>query len=209
MKSLVVGSLALVSLAACGGAAPPKAAVAKEAPSRFHQGDFVAYRYTGLFTKEPVEMRERVVEQHGNQLTIDVVVTRGGEQRHWQQIVTDTPANEKNNVVDALYEYAGSERKKLDNVGNADLLRLNAWTMLTPDGKAEDVHTERAMFEIAHDSFTCERTSGKNRWHGRVVKFESFDCPEFLWKHGRARFSDDATGEEVLRAEVSDVGNAP
>lgn len=203
----IVAVVALVTLG-CGAAAAPVVAP-KEATTRYRTGDYVVYRYAGVFTPEPVELRERIVEQHGDRLTIDVVATRGSEKRHWQQVVTDTPENERNNVVDELYEYVGGERHKLANPNNADLLRLYAWTVLTPDGKAEDVHTERAMLEVGHDNFTCERTSGKSRWHGRVLQFESFECPEFLWKHARVRFSDDSTGEEILRAEVADVGNAP
>ncbi len=206
LRTLVVTLLA--GSIACGGGAAPVVAT-KDSTTRYRKGDFVVYRYAGVYTPEPVELRERIVEQHGDRLTIDVTATRGTEQRHWQQVVTDTPENQKNNVVDELYEYAGSERRKLDNASNADLLRLYAWTMLTPDGKAEDPHTERAMLEIGHDSFTCERTSGKSRWKGRLLKFESFECPQFLWKHARVRFSDEATGEEILRAEVADQGSAP
>lgn len=65
------------------------------------------------------------------------------------------------------------------------------------------------MFDVGGERYTCERTSGKNRWHGRVVHFESYECPEFLWTHTRVRFSDESTGEEILRADVADVGHGP
>jgi hypothetical protein len=181
---------------------------AKEATSRFHKGDFVVYRYSGLFSTEPVEVRERVVEQNGNHVTFDVVATRGSEQRHWSTVVTDTPENARGNVIDALYEYTGAERHKLDNANNADLVRLGAWTVLA-DGKDDNVHSERAMLEVGHDSFTCDRAFGTSHWHGRALKFERFECPDLLWKHGRARYWDESTGEEIFRADVADLGNQP
>lgn len=207
MRASLLGS-AILALSCASPAPPPAHVGARRAPgTRFRVGDFVVYRYTGLFTPEPVELRERIIAQDGARLTIDVVATRGSEQRHWEQIVTDTADNGRNNVVDELYEHVGAERRKLANAGNADLMRLYAWTVLQPDGKAHDVHTDKAMFTIARDNFTCDRTSGRNEWHGRKLQFESFVCPEFLWSHARARFWDDGTGEEILRADVEDSGN--
>jgi len=202
-------TLALVAFAACASAPPAPVVARHEATTRYRVGDYVVYRYSGLFTPEPVLLRERVAEQRGNRLTIDVVATRGSERRHWQQVVTDTPANERNDVIDELYEYVGSERRKLANVGNADLERLYAWTVLVPDERARGVHTETAMLAIGRDELTCERTFGQNRWHGRALQFESFECPAFLWTHARARFWDDSTGEEILRADVAETGNQP
>lgn len=199
------GVLALGAIACGGGPAPVTAK--HEATSRYRKGDFVVYRYSGLYSKEPVELRESIAAQDGKRLTIDVVATRGSEKRRWQQVVTDSPDNERNNVVDELYEYAGGERRKLDNAGNADLKRLYEWTVIVPDGKPEDVHTDRAMLEVGHDNFTCNHTTGKTKWHGRSLAFETFDCPEFLWTHGRVRYWDPATGDEILRADVAGMGN--
>ncbi|HEY1955786.1 MAG TPA: hypothetical protein VGH28_09235 [Polyangiaceae bacterium] len=202
--------LALPLVLACASAPPPPVVATHRAPTtRFRVGDFVVYRYSGLFTPEPVELRERIAAQDGLRLTIDVTATRGSEQRHWEQVVTDTPENERNGVVDELYEYVGGKRRKLANVGNADLVRLYSWTILQPDGKAHDVRTEKAMLTVGRDNYTCDRKFGKNEWHGKKLQFERFDCPEFLWTHARARFWDDATGEEILRADVSESGNQP
>lgn len=108
MKAVVV---ALV-LVACGGAAPPPVQAQRSVvTTRYRKGDYVTYRYAGLFTPEPVELRERVVAQDGNRLTLDITATRGTQQLHWEQIVTDTPDNQRNNVVDALYEYVGGARR--------------------------------------------------------------------------------------------------
>lgn len=187
----------------CATAAP---APRKGAPAtRYRVGDFIVYRYSGAFTAEPVLLREEIVSQEGNRLEIDVTATRGEERRRWIQVVTDTPENQSGNVVDELYEVVGGERKRLDNPGNRELLRLYEWTVLTPDGPATETGSERRTIRLAGKAFDCEVRLGSIPWRGRPLRLETSRCPDLVWTHGPARFWEDGKGD-VWRAEIVELG---
>ncbi|MBI1945406.1 MAG: hypothetical protein HYS27_06905 [Deltaproteobacteria bacterium] len=190
----------------------PANPVAADAPSpaapttRYRVGDFVVYRYSGGFSPTPVVLREEVRAQEGNRLRIDVTATRGAEELRWIQVLTDTPENQRNNVIDALYEVKDGTPVKLDNPDNRDAFRLYQWTLIMPEGRATDVKQAPCERDIGSVKYACSCTTGKNTWHGRAVEFEDVECPEFLWTHASGRFGDVAGGEDVHRADVVEVG---
>lgn len=174
--------------------------------TRYRAGDFIVYRYTGSLNAEAVLLREEVLSQVGNRLEIDVVAKRGSERRHWVQVVTDTPRNQANNIVDELYEVVDGERHFLPNPNNEDLSRLYSWVLLTPDRHATDVRTEAAQWEAGGESFQCLRIYGKNTLRDRPIEFSMVECPRFVWSHATSVFWDVKTGTDLLRAEVVEVG---
>lgn len=184
---------------------PPPGAPA----TRYRVGDFVEYRYRGTFTAAPVVFRETVRAQEGNRLRIDIVVTRGSEERRWVQILTDTPENQRNNVIDALYEWKDGRYVKLGGELMREAFRLYAWTILMPDGRATDVAQRACTQVIAGTSYACRCTTGKNALRGKALRFEDSVCPDFLWTHGPGFFVDAATGEDILRMEVGAAGRDP
>ncbi len=168
--------------------------------TRYRVGDRVEYKMSGEFSQTPVSLVETVVAREGDRLRIDVEVTRGEEKRSFAQILTDTPENQENNVVDALYELTPDGAKQLDP--RADLMRVYEWTLIKPDGRASEVKTTKCEKTFTDRSFECACTSGKNTWKGRPVRFENSFCADFLWTHGPARFWDDATNGDILRADI-------
>jgi hypothetical protein len=96
--------------------------------TQYRVGDFVVYSYTGEALPQPVELREEIVQRDGLRLEIQIQARRGKEVRRWIQVVTDTPENQANNVIDELYELIGSERRLLANNDNRDAYRLYEWT---------------------------------------------------------------------------------
>ena len=114
----------VLGLVACAGAPPAPSSAAVEPRTRYRVGDFVVYRYSGAFTTAPVELREEVRAQEGERLRIDVTLARGSERSRWVQVLTDTPENQRNNVIDALYELVNEHAVRLDNVDNRDAFRL-------------------------------------------------------------------------------------
>ena len=202
-----IWALALLVLS-CGPTAPaPRASSAPpKSTTRYRVGDHVEYQMTGEFSAAPVRLVETVVAQQDNRLRIDVEISRGEEKRSFAQVLTDTPENQENNVVDALYELGpDGTAKQLDP--QRDLLRIYEWSIIKPDGKATEVKSSKCDKTITFRSYECVCTTGKNVWHGRPVRFENAVCPDFLWTHGPARFWDETSGADILRAEVSSASH--
>lgn len=187
----------------------PDAAPAAAPSTRYRVGDFVVYRYSGAFSPVPVVLRELVRAQEGHRLRIDVTATRGAEELRWIQVLTDTPENQRNNVIDALYQVNDGTPVKLDNHDNRDAFRLYQWTLIMPEGRAVDVKQHACERSIGDVSYACTCTTGKNSWHGRALEFEEVECPDFLWTHAGGRFGDAASGEDVHRTEIIEVGRVP
>lgn len=177
--------------------------------TRYRPGDFIVYRYSGAFSPAPVTLREEVRAQDGNRLRIDVTATRGAEERRWIQVLTDTPENQRNNVIDALYEIIDGKPIRLENHDNRDAFRLYEWILIMPEGRATDVAQAPCERVIGGTRSACTCTTGKNSWHGRAVHFEVAECPDFLWTHADGRFWDPASGEDVHRTEIIEAGRAP
>lgn len=202
----VLATVVLAITAACASTGSADAGREHDAGTRYQVGDYVVYRYSGAFTPAPVSLREVVLEREGDRLVIEVTATRASEQRRWLQVVTDTPENQRNNVVDELYEVVGGSKIRLENRDNLDLYRLYEWVVLQPDGKAAEVTTRRGEFSVSGKTFACEVSAGKNSWRGKQVRFEMQECPTFLWTHGPGRFWVDDTGEDIMRVEVVEAG---
>jgi hypothetical protein len=201
MRRLVLAVVLLV------GCAPANGAKSAEGPqSRYRKGDFVHYRYSGTYTTSPVEFVEVVADQHGLVLEIEVDATRGEEHRTWLQIVTDTPYNQKNNVVDALYVVENGQKRKLKNVNNNDLYALYDWTYVVPEGIPTDLAETDVDRTIGGVTYHCRAKSGRTHLKGKAVRFEEVDCKDFLWTHAGAQFVDEESGAMVYRAEVVEVG---
>jgi hypothetical protein len=199
LAAFVIGALG------CSGKPPPK-----EAPSgpttRFREGDWVTYRYSGAYTKQAVVLREEVKARDGIKLRIEVSARRGVDERRWIQIVTDTPENKANQVIDELFVVDHDVPHKLPNPKNRDLRALYDWTYVTPESKPENVHVDKREVKLGEVVFTCDVRAGETKVLGRKAAFEEIDCPEFLWTHAGGRFWDVATNEELYRAEVVGFG---
>lgn len=198
-------TLLLLALAACGPNKPPEGP--KGPTTRFREGDFVVYRYTGTYTKEAVVLREDIASQKGLELRINVSVRRGIDERKWVQVVTDLPENRKGEVVDALYLDDHGTLRKLDNKKNRDLYALYEWTYVLPDGKPIAVSTVKREVKVQTAQFECDVRVGTTKVGGRLLSFEETECPDFLWTHAGSRYFDEASGEEVFKGEVVAFGH--
>jgi hypothetical protein len=178
-----------------------------EQGSRLRVGDYVVYRYSGFYSELPVALREQVVAKQGNRLSIEVTAERGDEQRSWLQVVTDTPENREKNLVDELYELAGADRRLLKNAGNADLVRLYAWTLPPCTGAHRQAGEVEVELPVAGVRFKCVCTSIQRECAGKPSQIETCDCPDFVWRHasGEARPLDDP--EVLWKTEVTEFGN--
>lgn len=177
-----------------------------EAPlTRYQVGDWVTYRYSGHFSEEPVTLREEIIEQKGPKLRIRITIERGGEKRRFDQVVTDTPENRENNVVDELYELDGDTPRKLEPSGK-ELVRLYAWTLPPCEGKQSGSEKEDRSLELAGARFECTCRGFEQTCRGQAHHGSSCDCPRFLWTHASGSLRSVEDDEELWRVEVEDFG---
>jgi hypothetical protein len=200
-------ALAPVVVVAGCASTPREAASEGEAPAtRYRVGDHVVYRYGGTTLAAPVVLTERIVAQAGNRLEIEVTAVRGEEARRWVQVVTDTPENQRNDVIDELYEVVDGERRRLPNEGNRDVMRLYEWTLPAMEGALRFERNEEVVVELGGRGHACTRETNQATIAGRPARFIRHTCPDFLWTNGPAMFRDDASGEVLWQVEVVDPG---
>jgi hypothetical protein len=192
----------LAVAAACGCAA---AAPAPPSATRYRLGDYVVYRYAGPALAEPVTLREEVVAQEGLRLRIDVTATRPSGERAWVQVLTDTPKNQRDNVVDALWEKVDGRYVKLANRKNRDVYRLYDWALFKPDKPSRDIGSEPCKAEIAGAIFHCTCSYGMTTFKGTSVRVKETECPDFLWTHGPSDVWPEV-GEPVFFVDVVETG---
>ncbi len=205
--AVAVAALAAPCLVGCGSKPPPRAEAPKPT-TRYRVGDWVVYRYSGTFTKEPVVVREQVLERKDATVRFAVRAQRGVDRRVWVQVVTDTRENREANVVDALFLDDHGVLRPLANKGNRDLRELWSWTVLTPDAPMTKGEPTKRDVKIGSTTFPgCDVTTGEASVAKRALRYEEIVCEEFLWKHAGATWTDPATGEVVYRAEVVGFGH--
>lgn len=193
-------------MVACTGASAAPASPAA-AETRYRVGDFVVYRFTGELVGAPVVLQERVTARDVNRLRIDIRAERAGELRRWVQVVTDTPDNQRNNRIDALYEVREGRYVHLENRANADLLRLYDWMAFNPDGPSFENASRACTEQLGGVAFSCACTESKAPAAGGTVHLKQSECADFLWTHGPATIVEEGTGKLILRAEVVKFGN--
>lgn len=209
MRSLAPALLLALAAGGCARAPIPASRTAErpaDGSSLYRQGDFVVYRYSGLFSEEPVELREEIVARAGDRLEIEVRARRGAEERRWVQVVTDTAENREANRLDALFEVVGGERVRLANEGNRDIFRLYEWTLIDREAPERDRREVACQQRIGGQLLDCSCHEAQLDWHGRTLRSVQSECPGFLWTHGPARIWDEASGEEAWRLEVLEQG---
>ena len=202
LRGLRCHLLALALLAA-GCAATP--ASTSSSGTRYRLGDYVVYRYGGPALAEPVTLREEVVAQEGSRLRIDVTATRQSGERAWVQVLTDTPRNQRDNVVDALWEKVDGRYVKLANRRNRDLYRLYDWALFKPDKPSRDIGSEPCKVELAGAIFKCTCSYAMTTFKGTSVRVKESQCPEFLSTHGQSDVWPEV-GEPVFYADVAETG---
>lgn len=177
----------------------------RQPTTRYRVGDYVVYRYSGGALPAALTLREQVRAQEGNRLRIDVTLSGGPTDQRWVQVLTDTPENQANNVIDALYEWQGQSLVKLANQQNADAFRLYQPTLFMPDGAAKDASEAACEQTVAGQQHACTCRRGSNRWQAKPVTFVEAVCPGFLWTNAAGTFVD-ASGAVVYKMEVVETG---
>ena len=92
---------------------------------------------------------EEVVALEGDSLVIEVTLTEGhAVLRRWRQTQTDPRAAVGPSPVESLCEYQGETCVVLANDGNADLARMYAGLIVTPDAPATTSEQRMSFFRL-------------------------------------------------------------
>lgn len=179
------------------------AAATAKAISKYKKGDKVVYSYTGSFSAVPVKLTEEVLSvTAGNVLEIKVTAERGKAKRSWIQVVTDTPENQRNNLVDALFELDEHGQKKQLKDIRSELFRLYEWTLPAPmDTPPKDSKRTKEKVDILGTEYVCDVERGENKVGGKKVTFAFRQCPGFLWTKGPSELLT-ASGAPVWKVDV-------
>lgn len=172
-------------------------------PTRYRQGHWVLYRFSGAYSKQPMQLCERIVKREGNRLEIEVTSTRGDQRRVWIQAVTDTPQNQQSNTLDALFVVEDGRRRR---VPLGHVMKLYSWMLLQLEGKPAELKTAPTQLRFGGQRFACTVKSGLRAWRGEPARFSFSACPGFLWTKGPARVWNPETGEDIYRGEVVGFG---
>lgn len=174
--------------------------------TRYTVGDYVVYEYTGSALEAPVRLEEQVLAVEGLRLTIRVEATRAGERRAWKQVVTDTPHNRNNNVVDELYEIVDGQERALDATNQAELYRLYAWVVPPMQGEPTDVSKLTREVDVAGTPLQANCSTGQVTVAEQPARFTFCDAEAFLWTHAWTEITHAETGDLLFGMEVTDSG---
>lgn len=178
----------------------------KEEASRYAAGDFVAYRYSGSYRKEPITLTEKVLSKEGNKLCILVVWKSGAETRTWKQFVTDTAYNRTNNIVDRLVLVENGIEKELPNRENVDLFRLYDGTFLMPQRPPELVKEEVKSVSVCGRQYNCRVKTYRTRVSGQRATMTVAESADFTWTTVYSRY-EALHGGVLYSAEVTGCGS--
>lgn len=106
---------------------------------------------------------------------------RGNERREWIQVVTDTAENRAQNRVDELYEVVDGDRVLQANEGNADLLRLYAWTLPTCVPPVETLASEQREIVVGGQRFASECARQEMTCEGQRATMTTCESESFVW----------------------------
>jgi hypothetical protein len=196
----------LMIASSCATTPESGAAPVAHPSTNYRVGDFVVYSYTGEALPKPVKLREEIVQHEGLRLEIQVEARRGNEVQRWIQVVTDTPENQANNVIDELYELNGSERRRLVNKDNRDVYRLYAWT-LPPSikGRGEPTSFSRTISLEGHPvQADCQRIPVEAGEAPAIM--ETCTSPAFLWTNIQGRLYRESDNTTLWQVSVESSG---
>jgi hypothetical protein len=189
-------------LVACGAA--KTAPGPTSAPTALAPGDYVVYRFTRGASR--VDMTEQILAREQQRLVVDVLLSKGGAQRHLVQVMRNNEDDVWSGAAVELYVVAGDGTSTRVPSDAATLLHAYEWVQAVKRGAASDARGVSAapcesVIGGARFACTCESVTVE------TTRMEARRCPGFGWQRGPARWTDTMTGAEVWRADIVEVGH--
>jgi hypothetical protein len=180
--------------------AAPIAATAAPGDARA-PGDFVVYRFSGSFRKDPITLTQRVVARQGQVLTVDVTAASGEQKRELRVTLDVAPG--KGEVL-SVARLAGGVASPASPEAYDDLL---AETTLAADQNEGLLGAEDVVLDVGGAPLPCHQESYRVRVGKRAATLRTLSSDGFAWGDVGGEITADS-GKVLYRAEVLEAGHA-
>lgn len=163
-------------------------------------GDFVVYRFSGSFRKEPTTLSEKVVAKKGDAILVDVVATTGKDREEIFVKMSDAP--EKRNEVLGVSKM---ENGKLVAIENGAYEALLARSTLAADRNDATLETEDVTVDVGSKKVAAKRTTFAVRVGKKSATMHTLEADGFAW----GDLGGDIVGKNgkaIYKAEIVDAG---
>ncbi len=191
------------------GAAASSAAIASAELRK--PGDFVVFRFSGSFRKDPLLLSQKVVSVDGPMVTVDVVLAPEAEGKrvsrdaraiaaHLRVVFDKTPG--------AVREVAKVTRIVGDREEPGTLEeyeKLMAETIVVPDRNDDMLGTEIATANVGDKKIECKKTSYRVAFGKKTAVMSTLTSDGFAWGDVGGEIKSDG-GKVIYRAEIIEMG---
>jgi len=177
-------------------------AEAASAESPRQPGDFVVYRFSGSFRKDPLTLTERVISRTADALTVDVTADDGKTKRELRVKMSDTVAH-RNEVLSV----AKLENGKVTPTTIDAFEQLLASATLSADSNDAVLGSEDVKVTVGKTAMDAKRTSFRVRVGKKHGTLKTLESTTFAWGDLGGEITTDA-GKVLYKAEVVDAGHA-
>jgi len=165
-------------------------------------GDFVVYRFSGSFRKEPLTIAQRVIDRQGSILTVDITAESGDDKRELRVRLNDA-ADAKNEVVSVARIVGGVERP----ASPAAYDKLMAEAMLAADQNEAFLGAEDVVIDVNGTLIPCHKASYRVRVGKKAATLSTLSSDGFVWGDIGGDITT-TSGKVLFRAEVVEAGHA-
>lgn len=178
------------------------AEVVSESPKLSQKpGDFVVYKFTGSFRKEPITLTQRVLEVKGWTLVVEYTLKDGARKRT-ARVTLDKAPGAKREIV-AVIRVEGATQTAMSE---ADLDKWLAETVLAADANESTLGTENVTVAVGGKKLDCTKTTYRVLVGKKKATMSSITSAGFAWGDVGGEIKAD-DGKLLYRAEVIDAGS--
>jgi hypothetical protein len=161
-------------------------------------GDFVVYRLSGTYRKEPITLTHRVLEKDGDATMMDMTIDEGAKQERMRLRI----------VAGEVVAAARLEGKVMVPFGVAAYEKRMAELVPAADENEGLIESSNDTLEVHGHKVACTRATYVVRVGIHQALMTTLASADFGWGHlgGEIMTSD---GKTLYKAEVVDLGNAP
>lgn len=164
-------------------------------------GDFVVYKFSGSYRKQPLTLTQRVVDVKGWTLVVEYTLKDDARKRT-ARVTFDKAPGAKREMVSILRIDGAKET----TMTPAELDALMAETVLAADENESTLGTESLTLAVGGKKLDCTKTSYRVVVGKKKATMSTVTSAAFTWGDvgGEIRGDD---GKVLYRVEVLDAGN--